>query len=307
MNSNLPAIKDAIRLEPSLTGRSHLGRKWLPALFPVLFCAGAARDLPGWVFMWLLAVSLFVGAKWVTIADRLSFRSVPPTRLAAYLFLWPGLNPEEFCFESGRRPSRDEWLGASAKTVLGAAIVWGAVRFLPERDSLLIAWLGMFGIVLLLHFGLFHLVSNLWRSVGFNAMPLMRNPLRATSLAEFWGNRWNKGFHDLMTPHVFAPLARRFGAMTAVLSVFLISGLLHEIVLSVPARGGFGLPTLYFVAQAAGLLLERSNLGRSFGLGHGLSGWLFTAAVTGGLAYWLFSPIFVRNVILPMLQAIGAT
>jgi hypothetical protein len=28
--------------------------------------------------------------------------------------------------------------------------------------------------------------------------------------------------------------------------------------------------------------------------------------VTAGPAYWLFHPIFIRNVILPMLHALGA-
>ena len=74
-----------------------------------------------------------------------------------------------------------------------------------------------------------------------------------------------------------------------------------------PARGGYGLPTAYFLLQAAGLIFERTRLVRWLGLGGGWRGWLFTAVVTVGPLYWLFHPVFVRNVILPMLQAIGAT
>jgi hypothetical protein len=32
----------------------------------------------------------------------------------------------------------------------------------------------------------FHLLSLAWRHAGVNAVPLMRNPMRATSLGEFW-------------------------------------------------------------------------------------------------------------------------
>jgi hypothetical protein len=101
-------------------------------------------------------------------------------------------------------------------------------------------------------------------------------------------------------------MAKRFGALVATGTVFLVSGLLHEICISLPARGGFGGPTLYFATQTAGLFIERSRAGRRWGLGRGLRGWIFTVAVTAGPACWLFHPIFIRNVILPMLRAIGA-
>ncbi len=290
---------------PAPHGRVAL--KWLPAVLPVALCAAVARHLPGWIYMWLLAASIFAGAKWVTIVDALPRRDVSLRRMAAYLFLWPGLDFRGF--QKDRRPEAPtvaESIWACAKTLFGAALVWGVLRSLPSAHPILIGWMGMLGIVFVLHFGLFHILSNVWRAVGFNAPPLMTNPIRATSLAGFWGGQWNKAFLDLMAPHIFAPLARAFGATKAAFAVFLFSGLLHEMVISLPARGGFGLPTLYFTVQGAGLLGERSRLGRKLGLGRGFRGWLFTAVVTGGPAYWLFHPIFVRHVILPMLRAIGA-
>jgi len=92
----------------------------------------------------------------------------------------------------------------------------------------------------------------------------------------------------------------------AVIGVFLVSGLIHEIVITLPARGGYGLPTAYFLFQGLGLVLERSALGRWLGLGAGIRGRLFAIAVAAAPAFWLFPPVFVRNVILPMLDAIGA-
>ena len=280
--------------------------KWIQAAAPALFCLVVAKSLPPWAFMWVLAGSLFIGAKWVTIADLLAARALSLRRVAAYA-AWPGLNPIEFCRANAEHPQPKEWFAALAKMFFGAVIVWGWIRHLPPGNPMLVGWTGLVGMAFVLHFGAFHLLSILWRAAGFNAQPLMRNPAAAASVASFWGGRWNRAFSDLMTPHVFAPAARRFGTATATVIVFLFSGLLHELVISIPARGGFGLPTLYFATQAAGLLFERSRFGRKCGLGRELRGFICTIAVTAGPVYWLFHPIFIRNVILPMLHAIGAT
>jgi alginate O-acetyltransferase complex protein AlgI len=164
----------------------------------------------------------------------------------------------------------------------------------------------MLGIVLFLHFGLFDLLALAWLRAGINARPIMQAPLRARSLAEFWGSRWNTAFSDLARQFIFRPLAKTWGARGAMAGVFLVSGLVHEAVISLPARGGYGLPTAYFALQALGMLLERSEFGRAFGLCEGFRGRLFMAIFAGAPAYWLFHPVFVRNVILPMLDFIGA-
>jgi hypothetical protein len=112
------------------------------------------------------------------------------------------------------------------------------------------------------------------------------------------------------TPRQTSPLpsgetTRTRAVALATLAVFGISGLIHELVISVPARGGYGLPTAYFILQGLAVLFERSRLGKRIGLGRGVRGWLLTLACTAGPAFWLFHPPFVRNVILPMLRAFG--
>ena len=165
----------------------------------------------------------------------------------------------------------------------------------------------MVGIILLLHFGLFHLLALAWRAAGIPAVPLMRAPLLSRSLGEFWGRRWNTAFNKLATKFLFNPLHRKvMGLRTASMLVFLGSGLVHELLISVPARGGYGLPTLYFLLQGAGVLFERTTFARRCGLNRGIRGWLFTLVVTGGSMFWLFPPVFVRNVILPFLKTIAA-
>lgn len=90
------------------------------------------------------------------------------------------------------------------------------------------------------------------------------------------------------------------------MAAFFFSGVVHDAVISLPAAGGYGLPTIYFLLQGAGLLAERSRLGERFGLRRGFRGRLFCAAATIAPLGLLFHPPFVREIILPMLRALGA-
>ena len=123
------------------------------------------------------------------------------------------------------------------------------------------AWLGMIATVLFLHFGLFDFLAIAWRARGMAVEPIMNHPLRAVSLADFW-SRWNRGFRDFAFRLVFRPVHRRLGIVAATLATFLFSGLIHDLVISLPARGGFGRPTLYFLIQGIGILFEKSPAGR---------------------------------------------
>jgi alginate O-acetyltransferase complex protein AlgI len=146
----------------------------------------------------------------------------------------------------------------------------------------------------------------------------MRSPLRSASLAEFWNRRWNTAFNTLANQLAFRPLARRLNARRAILAVFLISGLIHELVISVPARGGYGLPTLYFLIQGIGVLFERRRRNRAltenlkpnvsfrrFLPGRRVKRWLFMAAFTALPVPLLFHPPFIHHVILPMVHFLG--
>jgi hypothetical protein len=212
-------------------------------------------------------------------------------------------------FLSGARPeslpSFHDWFAAAGKTLLGAAMVLTSARLALAHETLVVGWLGMVGLILFLHFGSFHLLALAWRRKNVDVQPLMGEPLRASSLVEFWGRRWNAAFHALARDVVFWPLARRFGAKPAAMAVFLASGLIHDLVISLPAGGGFGLPTAYFLLQGVATLFERSSLGRAAGLGHGWRGRTFTLAIAALPVFWLFHPPFVHHVILPMFIAIA--
>jgi hypothetical protein len=269
----------------------------------------APLDWPPWVVMWALAAAVFAGCKWLTWA-RTPPTGAPAWRHLAYLFAWPGLDAKAFLdphpLPRGRRPTAVEWAFAAAKLAFGVGLVWGVVPLVPPDLPLLRGWVGMAGLIFVLHFGSFHLLSCAWRAAGVDARPLMHWPLLASSLSEFWGRRWNTAFRDLTHRFLFRPLASWFGPRAGLAAGFFFSGVVHDLVISVPAGGGYGWPTLYFVVQGLGLLAERSRSGRAMGLGHGWRGQLFTAAVVAGPAYGLFHPPFVLNVVLPFLDVIGA-
>jgi hypothetical protein len=189
---------------------------------------------------------------------------------------------------------------------MGAALFWGVSHFVPQRQELLLGWVGMVGLILMLHFGSFHLLSCFWRAIGVEARPLMNNPLASVSVSEFWGRRWNTAFRDLTHRFLFRPLADKIGPRRAIVAGFVFSGFVHDLVISVPARGGYGGPTLFFSIQAVALLGERSRFGQAVGLGHGWRGWLFTVLVLGLPASALFHPLFVENIIVPFMRALGA-
>jgi alginate O-acetyltransferase complex protein AlgI len=167
-------------------------------------------------------------------------------------------------------------------------------------------WIGMVGMVLTLHFGLFHLLSCVWRYAGVDARPLMDRPLSSESVSEFWGRRWNTAFRDLTHRFLFEPLARRVGSRGAILAGFVFSGVIHDVVISVPARGWYGGPTLFFAVQACAMLLERSAAGQRRGLARGAVGRVFTFAVLVAPVYCLFHPPFVERIVLPFMRTLGA-
>jgi len=288
---------------------SHVTDFGLLLIFPMAAII-LRPHVANWIFMWAMAVGLYAGCKWQTYqaAQRLITKS-GWRRAVGYLLAYPGMNAREFLDhnEGSGRPRPTEWLVVGIKFLVGVILLYGVTPRVFPANPLLAGWTGMVGLILILHFGVFHWLALAWQRAGVKATPLMLSPLRATSLAEFWGRRWNTGFKELSWQWMFRPLQRKTGAVTAPLLVFGASGLIHELVISLPARGGYGLPTLYFLLQGLGLVAERTALARHLGLGRGWRGWLFTILITSVPVFWLFHPPFIQHVILPMLHVIGAT
>ncbi len=265
--------------------------------------------LPAWLEMVLLCLALYGTAKVVTFrALGPSRRGISPGRVAGYLVLWPGLDAERFCTTNATiaAPPPLEWIQAGTKTVLGMIVTWGlARRFMPE-SPLVAGWLGMTGLAFVVPFGLFHFMSLGWRCRGVDARPVMLKPHRATSLPDFWGRRWDLVFHHFLDQFIFRPARHSFGGVAALWLSFLASGLVHDCVISIPARAGFGLPTLYFLMQALGITLEHTSVLRRHGFGRGFRGWLYTVVWVVAPLGLLFHRPFIERIVLPGLRALGA-
>lgn len=280
-----------------------------PVAIGMLLVVGAGW--PPWLLMWLMVgVVLF----WV---KALMLLRLPARRragasaigLAGYFVLWPGTRPWPFLEHARSRPAGASRLLATglAHVAAGMVLLWMILPRLPASSPPWgVAALGMAGLSLLLHFGLLQLAAGGWRLLGVPVDKIFDAPARATSLADFWGNRWNRAFSDFARALVLRPLARRVGVRLAGLAVFLVSGLLHELVITVPAGGGYGGPTLYFLLQ--GLLAQSEGLGplrRTFRRLPAL-GWSWTALSVLIPVPLLFPMPFLVRVVLPFLGWLGA-
>src|SRR5205807_7560125 len=92
-----------------------------------------------------------------------------------------------------RRVFARTFFSPMARIFLGALLLFGVARF--ANQPLLVGWIGMIGMILILHFGLFHLLAMEWRAAGVNVELIMAAPLRSKSVGEFWGPRWNAAFN----------------------------------------------------------------------------------------------------------------
>jgi alginate O-acetyltransferase complex protein AlgI len=226
------------------------------------------------------------------------------------LFAWSGLDAGSFLgsapLQDKDRPTLLEWGAAIGRLLAGIVLFWFVAARITGSDNLFTGWIGMTGLILMLHFGAFHLLSCAWRSVGVDAQPIMKRPLTSTSLSEFWSRKWNTAFRDFTYRFLFRPLNKWCGPRWAILVGFIFSRIIHDVVISVPAGGGYGGPTIFFGVQAVGMFVERSRAGRAAGLGKGWRGWMFAMFMLLLPAYGLFHPTFVRNIILPFMHVLGA-
>ncbi len=302
---------------------------WWIVLLPLTALWGLAISWPPWCVMTAISLSTLIILKAATLREFV--RSCPShgrngtyatdgtngtydkastgyplsaVGVLAWFFAWPGLNAREFFSPAPAQADRvrfSDWVAAVAKTVIGLVLLTVIAPRVVPYQAFVGVWLAMVGIVMLLHFGTFHLLALVWRRAGRNVRPIMCQPLLATSVAEFWTHRWNLAFRDFANVFVMRPLARRWNGTVAMWGCFAFSGLVHELAISVPARAGYGLPTAYFLLQAAGVSVERTAWGKRIGLRDGWRGWIFACLWIAPAALFLFHPPFVYRVILPLI------
>jgi hypothetical protein len=162
---------------------------WLLAIaLPTLAVLLMPQDWPAWALMWSLAVAVYAGVKWLTWHRR-NVAGAPWWQHVGYLVAWPGLDADAFLSRSNRafvtRPGITEWLIGAAVLLMGVLLIWFVVPRLVDDNPLIAGWLGFAAILLILHFGSFHLLSCAWRAIGVRAAPLMNSPFKSKSVGEF--------------------------------------------------------------------------------------------------------------------------
>jgi len=261
----LAALLLVLACGPWLAGRLPLaaarGTSWT---LVVLGTAGVERlcagEPPGFRMLALIAFALLALKVVVLVEDRA--RGGAPLSSGAWLGFaagWLGMQPRLFASGRGEPlPGAREllvrgaaWLGLGVVLVVAARRAWTTLHSLPLATLLLLP-----GLSLAVHFGMCNLLAGAWRSRGVACEALFRAPLRAQNLGEFWSRRWNLAFSEMTALAVYRPLSARLGRAPALLASFALSGLLHEMALSLPVRAGFGLPFLYFALHGALVLLE---------------------------------------------------
>lgn len=276
-------------------------------IFSLLAAAvwGIESECPASLKMVIISVWIFLTAKLQSFQFAADHKNAPLTAgLVKWCLLTPTLDHGRFLksrLEPRRPPGMFSWGQAFANVVVGLVMFCiVAPRLLPSQP-MIAGWAAMSGIALWLHFGVLGLIVLFWRYCGRDIHPLMNAPLLSTSLSEFWGRRWNTAFRDFAHEQIFRPVCRRWNGQAATLLSFLFSGLIHELAISVPAGGGYGLPTVYFLLQYVGVIAEKKAMKRGWPVGSGASGWLFAALFVLVPAGLLFHSAFVLNVIIPLV------
>ena len=278
---------------------------WLLALFAAAVWGLTWNSSPP-VKMVVIAFWIFLVVKSQSLRriNKEHANGLNTAELLQWFFLTPTLDADRFFFATRsitNRPGAVQWVFAAFKAVVGAVLFFIVAGQFVHSHVIVAGWVAMVGIVMMLHFGLLELIVLWWRFRGRDIRPLMQQPLQASSLSDFWGQRWNTGFRDFTHQHIFRPLCRHSNARVATLASFLFSGAIHELAISVPADSGYGLPFAYFVVQWFGITSERSASWRGWPLRSGFPGWLFAALFLVVPAGLLFHKGFVCDVIVPLI------
>jgi alginate O-acetyltransferase complex protein AlgI len=227
----------------------------------------------------------------------------PWYRLVAYC-VWFGMQPRLFLV--GYEPDADAPRPTLRSLLLNAAtgevLLWLVPRVLPASTPLTVrVWIGLVGFGFIGLMARFDFYALVFRVLGIPVEKLFVCPVAATTLGEFWGQRWNRIVSEMFRDVVFRPAARRAGARLALFVVFLYSGLYHEIT-SFVAGSGYGGPTAYFLLQFLGVALENIRPVRRWLRSRPWVGRAWTLGVVVLPCGLLLHPGFVDRVVVPMLE-----
>jgi alginate O-acetyltransferase complex protein AlgI len=235
-------------------------------------------------------------------AQRTEFVALTSEAKLLFGLPWPGFDARRFTIRTKAGTSQGRLVDGGLRLLAGTLVLMVAASNLDEWGDAA-AWLGVTGILLIVHLGYADLLTWALRDRGYAVRPLFDRPWASRSLAEFWTRRWNVAFVE-MDRVLFLPiLRRRLPPRAAAFGVFLISGVLHELAISYPAGSGFGRPLAYFGIHAIAVYAERNVLrilDRPIWLAR-----IWTWLVVLIPLPLLFHEAFRTNLIAPLLETIG--
>ena len=242
---------------------------WALAIAAVAAAASLTMNEPSGFRMIVIVLSLLYAMKGIAAVEACARGEAPLSFVAWICFAagWFGMRPSPFHEFGGHRlQGSTPLIRAGIVRVISGAVL-AIASWMVWHSSLAVGndrWLRLFvtvllmaGLSLIVHFGLFNVITGGWRALGVDVQPLFRAPLASNTLGEFWSRRWNIGFSEMAALAVYRPLWRKVSPPLAVMIAFAFSGVLHEIAISLPVNDGFGLPLLYFLIQGASMLAQR--------------------------------------------------
>lgn len=240
---------------------------WSLGIASVLAADALTRGEPAGLRMLALIAAGLLAMKVLVVIEECARGMARPSLGTWFAFacLWAGMRPRLFVEAADPDPG-----GARPLLFRGAAFLAGGLgaialaRPLADATGSLLAGtaLALVGLSWALHFGILNLTAGFWRSRGVACEALFRAPLLAENLGEFWSRRWNIAFSEMTATAVYRPLSRALGRTPALLAAFLLSGLLHEMAISLPVRAGFGGPMVYFLLHGLLVRIERALAAR---------------------------------------------
>ena len=153
-------------------------------------------------------------------------------------------------------------LRALGLAFLNGLLVLGAVFALTKLDGLLgparyVAWTLCAAAIALGGIEMFSsLVHAVYLAFGVAAPRMQRNPVVSRSLAEFWGQRWNRVVGGWLREFVFEPLARKGRPRLGLAAAFAASGALHFWLIIGLGIGAALQMAAYFLLQGAAVFVE---------------------------------------------------
>ncbi|KAK7258202.1 hypothetical protein RIF29_32723 [Crotalaria pallida] len=151
------------------------------------------------------------------------------------------------------------------------------------------------------------IVAAIARSMlGLELEPQFNNPILSTSLQDFWGKRWNLMVTSILRPTVYLPIMEaakgvvgpKWAPLPAVFGTFVVSGMMHEVILYYMGRMGptfkmMGFFVLHGVCLMVEMVLKKAFATARWRLPRWVSGPL-TAGFVAVTCFWLFLPEFIR-------------